>query len=49
MSRHEETEDHKSCIAIKPMESSMHVAMTKAYEGQDKAIVKALKMVYWLF
>ena len=48
MSRHEETDDHKSSGESAKLKSDMNVAVKKTHEAQDLAIVKALKVVYWL-
>ena len=48
MSRHEETADHKCSIKAKSLRPQMEAAMSSLNSEQDNAVMKAMKVVYWL-
>lgn len=48
MIRHEASDDHTSCSQDQFLKKSMETALKKSYEAQDDAVIKALKIVYWL-
>ena len=48
MSRHEETTDHKCGIAAESLRPHMEAAMTSLNSEHDNAVIKAMKVVYWL-
>lgn len=48
MYRHEASDDHKNCSQEQSLKQNMAHAIKKSYEAQDNAIIKALKVVYWL-
>lgn len=48
MYRHEASDDHKNCSQEQSLKQNIAHAIKKSYEAQDNAIIKALKVVYWL-
>ena len=48
MSRHEASEDHQSVLKSRKLKETMDEAIKKAHSEADKALIKAMKVVYWL-
>ena len=48
MVRHEATEDHKSSTRAPEMMQEMETVTNKAFSEHDEALVKLMKVVYWL-
>ncbi|KAK3747890.1 hypothetical protein QZH41_001354 [Actinostola sp. cb2023] len=48
MMRHEQFADHKSAIQAVELKDNFDAAFAKANSQEDEAVIKALKVVYWL-
>ena len=48
MMRHEELTDHKEAVSAVELSANFEAAVSKAFSEEDEAMIKAMKVVYWL-
>lgn len=48
MQRHQEIDEHKSCIEVPVLQSNMTEAVNIVNSEEDKAVMNAMKVVYWM-
>ena len=48
MTRHKEVADHKHALSAGVLNANFEAAVSKASSQEDEAIIKAMKVVYWL-
>lgn len=48
LTRHEELTDHKVAVSAVELSANFEAAVSKAFSEEDEAMIKAMKVVYWL-